>query len=93
MYKKETPVWLPLIIVVKNLVRVLQDRVHDANLPAGVRDVGPGRRAHEGWAEHDGQVLTAHAVDGRVVDDAVQVQGQRAQRGIVGVRKTVDDGV
>lgn len=81
------------LILVEDLIRVLQYRIHRADLPGGVGDVASGRRAHERRPEHDGQVLRVHAVHGAVLHDPPQVQRQRAQRGVVGVRQAVDDGV
>lgn len=83
----------PDLILVEDLIRVLQYRIHGTDLPGGVRDVAPRRRAHERRPEHDGQVLRVHAVHRAVLHDAPQVQRQRAQRRVVGVRQAVDDGV
>jgi hypothetical protein len=62
------------LVVVEDLVRVLQDRVDDLDLPAGVGDGGRRVRAHQRRPEDDGQVVRVHAVRVRVVHDAVQVQ-------------------
>lgn len=80
-------------ILIKNLVRVYQDCVNDLDLPAGICNSGAGIGAHECGTEDDGQVVGVHAVDVRVVNDAVQVEHEGAESGIVGVRQAVDDGV
>lgn len=80
-------------ILIENLVRVYQDCVNDLDLPAGICNGGAGIGAHEGGAENDGQVVRVHAVNVRVVDDAVQVEHEGAEGGIVGVGQAVDDGV
>ena len=81
------------IIIIKNLIRILQNRIHNPDLPPRIRNTRPGGGAHERRAEDDGQVLGAHAVRRRVVDDAVQVQGQGAEGGVVRIGQAVDDGV
>lgn len=81
------------VILVKDLIRILQNSIHHPNLPPGIRDIRPGGGAHERGAKHDSQVLRAHPVGRRVVYDAVQVERQGAQRGVVWVREAVDDGV
>lgn len=91
--KPPPSVSLKSIIIVKYLIRVLQYRIHDSHLPPSIRDVRPRRRAHEGGPKHNGQVLRAHAVCRRVLDDAMQVQGQGAQSGIVGIWQAVNDGM
>jgi hypothetical protein len=53
------------LVLVKDLVSVLQDRVHDLDLPSGVLDGSAGVCPHEGGAEDDGQVVRVHAVDVR----------------------------
>jgi hypothetical protein len=75
----------PCSVIIKDLVGVIKDGVDDADLPAGVLDVGTGVGAHERGPEDDGQVRRVHAVGERVLLDPVQVQGQRAQRCVVRV--------
>lgn len=82
---------LGLIIIIKNLIRILQNRIHRPNLPPRIRDIRPRRGAHKGRSKHNSKILRAHAVGRRVLDDAVQVQGDGAQGGVVGVREVVDD--
>jgi uncharacterized protein (UPF0147 family) len=82
-----------ILVFIKNLVRILQNRIHDANLPRSIRNIASRGRAHERRPEDDGQVLRAHAVDGAVIHDPMQMQRERAQGGIVGVGQIVDDGV
>lgn len=81
------------LILIEDLVRILQDGIDDADLPASIGDIAARSGAHEGRPEDDGEVLGVHAVDGGVLGDAVQVQGQGAQGGVVGVGQPVDDGV
>lgn len=76
-------------VIVKDLHRVLQDGVNHLALPRRVRDVGLGA-AHERGPEHDGQVLARHAIHAGILDDAVQVQGDRAEGGVVRVWEVVD---
>lgn len=85
----------PLIIIIKDLIRIQQNRLHHAGLEPRVADIRPrrGAGAHERRAKYDGEVLRAHAVGAGIVHDAVQVQRQGAQRGVVGVGQAVDDGV
>jgi len=80
-------------VFVEDLVRILQDRIHDANLPGSIRDIAARGCAHERRPKDDGQVLRAHAVDGAILHDSVQVQSECAQGGVVGVGQVVDDGV
>lgn len=80
-------------VVVKDLVRVLQDRIHHSALEPRIGDGALHVGAHESGAEHDGQVLTVHPVDRRVLDDTVKVQRDSSKGGVVGIRKRVDDGV
>lgn len=82
-----------LSILIKDLVRVYQDCVNDLDLPACICDSGAGIRAHERGTEDDGQIVGVHAVDVGVVNDAVQVEHEGAEGGIVGVGQAVDDGV
>ena len=79
------------VVVIKYLVCVLQNGVHDADLPAGIGDVGAWPGAHEGGTKYDGQVLAAHPVDGRVVNDTVEMQSQGPERGVVWIWQTVDN--
>lgn len=78
-------------VIIKYLVRILQYCLDNLGLEPGIGEVRI--RAHERRAEDNGQVLRAHAVDARVLNDAVQMQRQRAQRRVVGVWKVVDDGM
>lgn len=80
-----------LIIVIKNLIRIQQNRLHHAGLEPRVADIRP--RAHERRAKDDGEVLRAHAVGASIVHDAVQVQRQGAEGRVVGVGQAVDNGV
>lgn len=81
------------LVLVEDLVRVLQDGVDNLDLPPGVLDGPPRVGAHEGGAEDDGEVVRVHAVDVRGLDDAVEVQAEGAEGGVVGVGEGVDDGV
>lgn len=45
------------LILIKDLIRVLQNRVNDLDLPAGIRDGGAGVGAHECGTEDDGEVV------------------------------------
>lgn len=49
--------------------------------------------AHECGTEDDGQVVGVHAIDVGGLDDAVEVQAEGAEGGVVGIRQGVDDGV
>ena len=53
------------LVLVKYLVGVLQDCVHDLNLPPRVLDSSSRVRSHEGGTEDDGQVVGVHSVDVR----------------------------
>jgi hypothetical protein len=75
------------------LIRIQQNRLHDAGLEPRVTDIRPRGGAHERGAKDDGEVLRAHAVGAGIVHDAVQVQRQGAQGGVVGVGQAVNDGV
>lgn len=81
------------LIFIENLVSVLKNGVDDPDLPAGVGNGSARISAHERGAEDDGKVVRVHAVNMRLVHDAVEVEGQRTQGGVVGVRKAVNDGV
>lgn len=78
-------------VIIKDLVCVLQYRLHHLGLEPRISQVRIG--AHERRPKDDGQVLRAHAVDARVLDDTVEVQCQRPQGCVVGVGEAVDDGV
>jgi len=51
------------LVVVEDLIRVLQYRVDDLDLPAGVGDGRTGIGAHECGSEYHGQIVRVHAVD------------------------------
>jgi len=79
------------LILVKDLMGVDEDGFNSADLPARVGQVGVG--AHQSRPKDDSQVMRIHARDGFVVGYAVQMQGQGAQGGVVGVVEAVDYGV
>lgn len=81
------------LVLVKDLQRVLQDRVDRLDLPACVGDGGAWVCSHECRAEDDGQVMRVHAVVVTVVHDTPEVKGEGAESGVVGVREAIDDGV
>lgn len=81
------------LLVVEDLVAVLQNSVNDLDLPARVGDAGTRVGSHDGGTEDDSEVMRVHAVDVRVFHDAVEMEGEGAQRGVVGIGQAVDDGV
>lgn len=83
----------PPLILIKDLVRVLQNRVNNLDLPPGIGNGGSRIGAHEGRPEDDGQVVGVHAVRVRVVHDAVEVEGEGAECGVVGIGKAIDNSV
>lgn len=66
------------LILIKDLVGILQYRINNSDLPSCVLDICSWCRAHERWPKDNGQILRVHAIDGRVLDDAVQVERQRS---------------
>lgn len=60
-------------IFIKYLVRILQDRVNDLDLPAGVGNGSRWIRAHQRWAKDDGQIVRIHSVDMRIVHDSIKM--------------------
>lgn len=74
------------LVLVKDLQRVLQDRVDRLDLPACVGDGGAWVSSHECGAEDNGQVVRVHAVVVAVVHDTPEVKGEGAEGGVVGVR-------
>jgi len=53
----------PSSVVIKNLVRVLQNSVNNPHLPSSISDVRASAGAHESGAEDNGEVLRVHPVD------------------------------
>ena len=72
-------------VFVKYLQRILQNAVDDPNLPSGVCDIGNRIGHHEGRREADCQVARSHLVDALALGNAMQMQSQGAQRGVVPV--------
>lgn len=83
----------PQSFVVKDLVGVLQNCINNFDLPSGVGNASCRIGAHDRGAKDDGEVVGVHPVDMGVLHDAVEVEGQRAQSGVVGIGEAVDDGV
>lgn len=81
------------LVIVKDLVRILQNSVDHLALEARIADVAMGATPHERGPEHDGQVLASHPVCSRVLHDPEQVQRDSTKRCIVGVWQGVDDGM
>lgn len=84
---------MPQSFVVKDLVGVLQNCIDNLDLPSGVGDASCRIGTHDRGAKDDGEVVGVHPVDMGVLHDAVEVEGQRAQSGVVGIGEAVDDGV
>lgn len=80
-------------VIVKDLIRVLQDRIHHLALEPCVADVAVGATSHERGAEHDGQVLACHPVCCRVLHNSEEVERDSTKRCVVGVREGVNYGV
>lgn len=81
------------VIIIKDLIRVLQNGINHSHLPSSVGNIRARSGAHEGRAENDGQVLRAHPIGARVLHDAMQVQRQGAKCCVVGIREIVDNGM
>lgn len=68
--------------------------MNNADLPRSVgKTVRVRVRAHQSRPKDDGKVVRVHARDRRVVHDAVEVEREGAERGVVRVGEAVDDGV
>jgi hypothetical protein len=50
-------------------------------------------RAHQRWCETDGQIRSRHAVLGVMLLDAVEMENQSSEGGVVGIGELIDDGV
>jgi hypothetical protein len=61
------------LIIIENLIRILQYRIHDPDLPSRVRDVSTGRRAHERGSKDDSQILRVHPVGRGLLRHPVQM--------------------
>lgn len=76
-----------LVIWVKDVKRVRQDRLQDLRLPPGVSSITP---AHHRRPKYDREIPHVHLVGIAVHGDAVKMQHKHAEGGVVGIRQGVD---
>lgn len=60
--------WRRLLVLVKNLIRILQNCINNLDLPPGVSNRFSRIGAHERRAENDSEVVGVHAIDVGVVN-------------------------
>lgn len=89
-----------LVVVIKDLESVVQDRLHDSGLPSSIFDITPNTRpanvallAHQSWPEAYCKIGRCHLVLLRMLCYPVKMQCEHSQSGIVGIRERVDDGM
>lgn len=71
------------LVIIKDLVRVLQNGINNLCLQAQVsKSISTKQRG----TQDDGQVVRVHAVEALILNDAVHVQSQRPESGVVWIR-------
>jgi hypothetical protein len=80
-------------ILIEDLICVCQDSIEDPRLQTGICNLWPCMRAHQRWCETNGEIRSRHAVLAVVLLNAVEMQNQSSERGIVGIGELIDDRV